>query len=116
LKAISIDKEPGGLAWSTLSKMRNIISLIYADAQRKRLIPADVKYNPVRPPELGGARCKCESDYTAVILTPKPKQTFAILNSLPLLRQTMVVLDAAKGLRCSEIAGLKWARRGLKGK
>jgi hypothetical protein len=45
LKAISIDKEPDGLAWSTLSKMRNIMSLIYADAQRKRLIPDDVKYN-----------------------------------------------------------------------
>ena len=106
LKAISIDKEPDGLAWSTLSKMRNIMSLIYADAQRKRLIPDDVKYNPVRPAELGGARCKCESDYSAVILTPK--QTFAILNSLPLLQQTMVVLDAATGLRYSEIAGLKW--------
>lgn len=94
------------LAWSTLSKMRNIMSLIYADARRKRLIPDDVKYNPVRPPELGGARCKCDSDYTAVILTPK--QTFTILNSLPLLQQTMVVLDAATGLRYSEIAGLKW--------
>ena len=82
------------------------MSLIYADAQRKRLIPDDVKYNPVRPPELGGARCKCVSDYTVVILTPK--QTFAILNSLPLLQQTMVVLDAATGLRYSEIAGLKW--------
>jgi len=33
LKAISIDKEPDGLAWSTLSKMRNIMSLIYADAR-----------------------------------------------------------------------------------
>lgn len=48
------------------------------------LIPDDLKYNPVRPPELGGARCKCESDYMAVILTPK--QTFAILNSLLLLQ------------------------------
>ena len=86
--------------------MRNIISLIYGDSQRKKLIPDDVKDNPVRPPELGGARCKCESDHTAVILTPK--WTFAILNSLPLLQQTMFVLDAATGLRYSEIAGLKW--------
>jgi integrase len=106
LKALSIDKDPNGLVWSTLSKMRNIMSLIYAHAQRKSLIPDDVKYNPVRPPELGGARCKCESDYTAVILTPQ--QTFEILNSLPLLQQTMVVLDAATGLRYSEIAGLRW--------
>jgi len=65
-----------------------------------------VKYNPVRPSELGGARCRCSSDYEAVIL--KPQQTFSILNSLPLLQQTMVVLDAATGLRYSEIAGLKW--------
>jgi integrase len=106
LKAISIDRQPDGLAWATLSKMRNVMSLIYADAQRKKLIPDDVKYNPVRPAELGGARCKCESDYMAVILMPK--QTFKILNSLPLLQQTMVVLDAATGLRYSEIAGLKW--------
>jgi integrase len=42
----------------------------------------------------------------ALILTPP--QTFEILNSLPLLQQTMVVLDAATGLRYSEIAGLKW--------
>jgi integrase len=106
LKALSIDKDPEGLEWPTLSKMRNVMSLVYAHAQRQGLIPNDVKYNPVRPPALGGARCRSESDYTAVILTPK--QTFEILNSLPLLQQTMVVLDAATGLRYSEIAGLKW--------
>jgi integrase len=106
LKARSIDKDPHGLQWSTLSKMRNVASLVYAHAQRQGLIPDDVKYNPVRPAELGGARCKCGSDYAAVILTPN--QTFQILSSLPLLQQTMVVLDAATGLRYSEIAGLKW--------
>lgn len=106
LQAISIDKYPEGLDWPTLSKMRNVMSLIYAHAQRKNLIPNDVKYNPVRPAELGGARCRCTSDYEALIL--KPQQTFLILNSLPLLQQTMVVLDAATGLRYSEIAGLKW--------
>jgi integrase len=106
LKSLSIDRGPDGLEWSTLSKMRNVMSLIYAHAQRRSLIAEDMKYNPVRPAELGGARCKCESSYTAVILTPK--QTFQILNSLPLLQQTMVVLDAATGLRYSEIAGLRW--------
>jgi len=106
LKALSIDNNPSGLAWPSLSKIRNVMSLIYAHAQRQGLIPDDVKYNPVRPAELGGARCKCASDYMAVILTPK--QTFEILNSLPLLQQTMVVLDAVTGLRYSEIAGLRW--------
>jgi integrase len=106
LKALSVDKDPEGLQWSTLSKLRNVMCLVYAHAQRQGLIPDDLKYNPVRPAELGGARCRSESDYTAVILTPK--QTFQILNSLPLLQQTMVVLDAATGLRYSEIAGLQW--------
>jgi integrase len=106
LQAISVDRDPEGLDWPTLSKMRNIMSLIYAHAQRKNLIPNDIKYNPVRPSELGGARCRCMSNYEAVIL--KPQQTFSILNSLQLLQQTMVVLDAATGLRYSEIAGLKW--------
>ena len=41
-----------------------------------------------------------------MILTPH--ETFAILNSLPLLQQTMVILDAATGLRYSEVAGLRW--------
>jgi integrase len=104
--ALSIDKDPSGLQWPSIAKIRNLMSLVYAHAQRVDLIPSDVRYNPVRPPELGGARCRSSSDYTAVILTPK--QTFDILNSLPLLQQTMVVLDAATGLRYSEIAGLQW--------
>ena len=106
LGAHSLDKDPDGLQWPTVSKIRNVMSQIYAHAQRRGLIPDDVKYNPVRPPEFGGARCRSESDYTAVILTSR--QTFQILNSMPLLQQTMVVLDAATGLRYSEIAGLQW--------
>jgi integrase len=99
-------KGEDGLAWDTISKLRNIMLQIYSHAQRNKLIAPDLKYNPVRPSELGGARCKCDSDYEAVILTPQ--ETFAILNSLPLMQQTMVVLDAATGLRYSEIAGLRW--------
>ena len=95
-----------GLAWDTISKLHNIMKQIYAHAQRNKLIAPDPKYNPVRPSELGGARCKSDSDYEAVILTPQ--ETFAILNSLPLLQQTMVVLDAATGIRYAEMAGLLW--------
>jgi len=86
--------------------LRNILVQIYAHAQRNKLIAPDLRYNPVRPSGLGGARCKCDSDYEALILTPQ--ETFAILNSLPLMQQAMVVLDAATGLRYSEIAGLRW--------
>lgn len=46
------------------------------------------------------------SNFVPIILTPK--DTFLILNTLPLLQQTMVVLDAATGIRYSEIAGLRW--------
>jgi integrase len=106
LKKLSVDGDSDGLQWPTLNKIRSVMSLIYAHAQREGLIPAELAYNPVRPVELGGARCRCVSDYMAVILTPK--QTFDILNSLPLLQQTMVVLDAATGIRYSEIAGLQW--------
>lgn len=106
LKALSCDRSLTGLQWPTLAKLRNVMSLVYAHAQRRGLIPDDVKYNPVRPPELGGARCRSESGYRAVILTPA--QTFRILSSLPMPQQTMVVLDAATGLRYSEMAGLQW--------
>ena len=46
------------------------------------------------------------SVYEPIVLTPK--QTFVMLNALPSLQQTMVVLDAAAGIRYSEIAGLQW--------
>jgi hypothetical protein len=35
LQALSVNKVPDGLDWPTLSKMRNIMFLIYAHAQRK---------------------------------------------------------------------------------
>jgi integrase len=105
-QSLSLDRNPNGLSWPTLSKMRSTMSIIYAHAQRNGLIPSDIKHSPVRPSELGGARCKSESDCTAVILTPR--QTFLILKDLPVLQQTMVVLDAATGLRYSEVAGLQW--------
>lgn len=37
-----------------VNKMRNIMQQIYAHAQRNKLMGPDVKYNPVRPKELGG--------------------------------------------------------------
>jgi hypothetical protein len=43
------------------------------------------------------------SNWAPVILTHK--ETFVILNTLPLHQQSMVLLDAVTRLRCSEIAG-----------
>ncbi|PYL07653.1 MAG: hypothetical protein DME33_09725 [Verrucomicrobia bacterium] len=99
-------KAKNGLEWPTLRKMRNVINLIYAHAQRQGLIPEDLKYNPVRPAGLGGARCKCTSDYEALILIPE--QTFTILNLVPTLERTLILLVAVTALRISEALGLQW--------
>jgi len=99
-------KAKNGLEWPTLRKMRNVMNLIYAHAQRQGLIPEDLKYNPVRPAGLGGARCKCTSDYEALILIPE--QTFTILNLVPTLERTLILLVAVTALRISEALGLQW--------
>ncbi|MBZ5616549.1 MAG: site-specific integrase [Acidobacteriia bacterium] len=99
-------KGEDGLEWPTLRKMRNVMNLIYAHAQRQGLIPEDLKYNPVRPAGLGGARCKCTSDYEALILSPA--QTFLILNLVAILERTLILLIAVTGLRISEAVGLQW--------
>jgi integrase len=76
---------------------------IYAYGKKHGLIPKDAKFDPMLAVETKAT----SSMYVPVVLTPK--DTYTILSSLPLLQQTMVVLDAATGLRYSEIAGLRWS-------
>jgi len=76
------------------------MSDIFAHGQKHELIPETC--NPMLSVKVRAS----SSNYAPMILTPK--QTFDILNNLPLLQQTMVILDAATGIRYSEIAGLKW--------
>jgi len=54
-------KGEDGLAWDTISKLRKIMLRIYSHAQRNKLVAPDLKYNPVRPSELGGARSRRDS-------------------------------------------------------
>ncbi|HTV53530.1 MAG TPA: site-specific integrase [Terriglobia bacterium] len=101
LKEVSIDTlGEQGQQWDSLTKWRRIMKDIFLHAQKHELISEGC--NPLEK-----VRVKASSSgFVPIILTPK--ETFAIFNHLPLLQQTMVLLDAATGLRYSEIAGLQW--------
>lgn len=85
----------------TLDKARRIMGLIYKHAQRYGLVPRNQESNP-----LLFVRCKTQSDYEALILTPE--QAFAVLVRLPEVERVLPLLAAATGLRISEALGLQW--------
>jgi len=85
----------------TLDKARRVMSLVYKHGQRYGLIPRDQESNPLR-----FVRCKTQSNYEAVILTPE--QAFAVLLYLPEPERTLTLLAAGTGLRTSECLGLQW--------
>jgi integrase len=64
--------ETGGLAWTTIAKMRGVISRIY----RVGILHEHVANNPVLHVET-----RSKTDYNAIVITPE--QTLAILKSLP---------------------------------
>ncbi len=101
LKGVSVDAHgEDGQEWESLSKWRRVVSDIFVHGQKYDLIPESC--NPTAKVKVKAS----SSNFVPIILTPK--ETFLILNTLPLLQQTMVVLDAATGIRYSEIAGLQW--------
>jgi integrase len=77
------------------------MSLVYKHGQRYGLIPRGQESNP-----LLFVRCKTQSDYEAMILTPE--QAFAVLLELPEPERTLTLLAAGTGLRISECLGLQW--------
>lgn len=101
LKGESVDT-PGEKKqeWESLTKWRREMNDIFLHGQKHDFIPETC--NPMLKVKVKAS----SSAYVPIILTPK--ETFLILNTLPLLQQTMVVLDAATGIRYSEIAGLQW--------
>jgi len=85
----------------TLDKTRRVMSLVFKHGQRYGLIPRSEESNP-----LLFVRCKTQSDYEAIILTPE--QAFTVLLELPEPERTLTLLAAGTGLRISECLGLQW--------
>lgn len=101
LKSVSVDTlGEQGQQWDSLTKWRRVMHDIFLHAQKHGFIPESL--NPMEKVKVKAS----SSAYVPLILTPP--ETFQILNALPLLQQTMVVLDAATGIRYSEMAGLQW--------
>jgi len=91
--------ETGGLAWTTIAKLRGIMHRIY----KVGILHEHVAKNPVLHVET-----RSKSTYRAIIITPA--QTVAILKSLPSpLHYTLVLTCAATALRSSEVLALRWA-------
>lgn len=96
LKSLNTESK---LAWTTIAKMRGIMSRIY----KVGILHERVTKNPVLPVET-----RCKTNYRAIVITPT--QTFNILKSLTNnLHHTLVLTCAATGLRSSEILALRWA-------
>ena len=88
-----------GLAWTTISKMRGVMSRIY----KVGMLHDRVSKNPVLNVET-----RAKTNYRPIVITPA--QTFGILKSLAnLLHFTLVLTCAATALRSSEILALRWA-------
>lgn len=85
----------------TLDKARRVMSLVFKHGQRYGLIPRNQESNP-----LLFVRCKTQSNYEAMILTPE--QAFTVLLQLPEPERTLTLLAAGTGLRISECLGLQW--------
>jgi hypothetical protein len=104
----SIAKDNGGkYGKSTVGKIRDAMSVVYQHAQRHEIIPAGAEHNPARARELGGPKIKTKSGYKAVRVTPA--QIKKMLENLPLLQRTMVILCSLTAIRISECVGLRWS-------
>jgi integrase len=96
LKSLHDDQE---LAWTTISKMRGIMSRVY----KVGMLHDRVTKNPLQHVE-----SRSKTDYKAIVLTPT--QTFGILKAFTsMLHFTLVLTCAATALRASEVLALRWA-------
>jgi hypothetical protein len=94
-------KEKKPLEWTSIVKIRSIMSQVFKHAQRHELIPATISEDgrPTNPVLL--ARCESSSSYEAIVVTPE--QMIIILNELDTpdtrLEWTLALLHAATALR-----------------
>jgi integrase len=102
------NEEP--LSWSSIMKIKSIMSQVFKHAQRYELVPAAIDKNgrPTNPVLL--ARSEAGSDYEAAVVTPE--QMMVMLGELDKpdtrLEWTLALLHAATALRPEEAFGLKW--------
>jgi len=85
----------------TLGEIRKAMNNVYVHGQRQGFVPRTPDGNPI-----GFVRQSLASDFEPVILTLP--QVIDILDTLDLMRRTMVITDAATALRVSEVLALKW--------
>ena len=91
-------REKDGLAWTTIAKMRGVMSRVY----KVGILHEHVQKNPVLNVET-----RSKTDYKAIVITPA--QTLAILKALPSrLHSTLVLTCAATALHASEMLALRW--------
>lgn len=88
----SLDLAPG-----TKAKIRNIMSALFAHANRYDMIAI----NPIR-----GVRCSAKRQREPDVLTPA--EFGALMSELPRREQVMVLLAGTTGLRRSELIALTW--------
>ena len=85
----------------TLGEIRKAMNNVYVHGQRQGFLPRTPDGNPI-----GFVRQSLVSDFEPVILTLP--QVLDILDTLDLMRRTMIITDAATALRVSEVLALKW--------
>jgi integrase len=85
------------LAPATKSKIRNIMSAVFAHAVRYCIVSA----NPIK-----GVRCSAKRQKEPPVLTPE--EFGALLQELPERERVMVLLAGTTGLRRSELIALVW--------
>ena len=91
--------EQKGLSWSTVSKIRGVMSRAYKTGILHQL----VSVNPVQAVET-----RSKSTYRAIVL--RPDQTLQILRRLSNpIHRILVLTAAATALRSSELLSLRWA-------
>jgi integrase len=103
IKSLAVEKwlRSLDLAAPTRGKTKYVMMVVFLHAEKYERIPDGFTANLESKIDI-----ETSSNYEAVILTPK--QTFTILKLMRQPESTMTLLDAATGLRFSEVAGLQW--------
>lgn len=98
-RAIAKEKE---LAAASVQKIKQVFGRLYAFGSENELIAANL--NPVWACNIRGVGTKRRSK----VILVSPELALKIAMKLPIMRRTLVLLDAATGIRASELLGLQW--------